>query len=419
MAKQSKSFNSIQILSSKAHALWTKAKAANEEQSKAAPQPEQSEPEQNGPDLIVGIQLASVVKAALAIFAIYIAGTVLFLLIDKLIVLLLAFFLSMVIDASVRSLERMKIPRSISVLIVFVVFLSIAIFLVASLIPIVATQIQDLAKFINSRADQFLAEPRITVPIFSIGLNEQLTVIMKELLQSFDIQTRADALGQFGANLSSAAQTSVYFVVQLAGSVFNFLVNFVLILFLTFFIQMEKEKITDFIRFFFPRYLRNYFDTKAEAVYRKMSQWTQGQLILCLSVGVLIFIALEVLGMPYALTLALLAGFTEFIPVMGPLIAAVPAVLIAMTQFGFMFGFIVAIVYYVVQLCENHILVPLIMKHAVGLSPIVIMFGMLVGVSFPDTINPILGVILAVPISTIIAIFIEDLQQFSRKKRPN
>jgi predicted PurR-regulated permease PerM len=117
----------------------------------------------------------------------------------------------------------------------------------------------------------------------------------------------------------------------------------------------------------------------------------------------------------YALTLALLAGFTEFIPVAGPIIAAVPAVLIAVTQQGWWWGVILALVYYAIQWCENNLLVPLIMKRAVGLSPIAILFAMMVAISFPDTLNPILGIILAVPITTIIAIFLEDLKDFQQR----
>ena len=112
--------------------------------------------------------------------------------------------------------------------------------------------------------------------------------------------------------------------------------------------------------------------------------------------------------MPYALTLAVLAGFCEFIPAMGPLIAAVPSVFIALTQEGFIWALVVAGIYYVIQWCENNLLVPLIMKRAVGLSPIAILFGMLIGVSFPETIHPVLGIMLAIPTTTIIAIFLND-----------
>ncbi|MBP9773787.1 MAG: AI-2E family transporter [Candidatus Peribacteraceae bacterium] len=410
------SFKSIQILGTKAHEIWTKARAAKQAQKKASNTAEGAEAEMPGADLTIAITLSSVVKATLAIFAIYLGAQFLFTIRDKIFILCLAFFLSIVIDSSVSFLERMRIPRGFAVLLVYILFLSVLIFLVASLIPIVAYQVQDLARLINRSADDFLATPDVQIPLVSDAINAQLSSLMHNLLEGLQIKDRTDAMTQFGANLSLAAQNSFGFAVQLAGSVFNFIATSILILFLTFFIQMEKEKISNYFRIFFPRHYRRYVDAKAEAVYLKMSQWAQGQIILCFSIGLMAFIALKILGMPYALTLALLAGFTEIIPYAGPIIAAVPAVLIAGTQGGFVWAVITMGIYYAIQFCENHILVPLVMKHAVGLSPIVVMFGMLVAVSFPSTIHPILGVILAVPVTTIVAIFIDDLRHISRKK---
>jgi predicted PurR-regulated permease PerM len=134
-------------------------------------------------------------------------------------------------------------------------------------------------------------------------------------------------------------------------------------------------------------------------------------------VGLLAFLALTILGMPYALTLAVLAGFTEFIPYVGPFIAAIPAVLIALTQEGFLWAVILMGVYYVIQWCENNLLVPLIMKRAVGLSPIAIIASMLIGVSFPDFIHPILGLLIAIPATTIVTLFLEDWHTI-REKNP-
>ena len=82
-----------------------------------------------------------------------------------------------------------------------------------------------------------------------------------------------------------------------------------------------------------------------------------------------------------------------------------------------MWALIVAGVYYVIQWCENNLLVPLIMKRAVGISPIAIMFAMLVGVSFPAIVHPILGLLLAVPATTIIVIFLEDWRKSRQSKR--
>lgn len=412
------SFKSIQILSEKAQSLWALAKtrmqssATGAKGTKLLPPPS----ERNRNVVFLDMHAGTVAKATLTIVGVLGIMWVLFFVRDKILILLLAFFIAVVMDTHVRRLERWHIPRSVAVLLIYLVFLSITIFLIASLVPIVATQLQDLARFINQSSDSFLADPNVHLSFLSDGMNERLTAMIQDALENMGIRDRASALFQFGQNLSAVAQSSISFAVQIAGSVFNFIVNLILILALAFFIQLEREKISDFVRALLPRNYRGYYDSKADAIYHKMSQWFQGQLILCVSIGVLVFIALSILGMPYAQTLALLAGFTEFIPYAGPIIGAFPAVFIALTQQGLVWGLIVAAVYYVIQICENNLLVPLIMKHAVGLSPIAIMFGMLIGVSFPDTIHPVLGIILAVPTTAVITIFVHDFYTLRKKK---
>jgi predicted PurR-regulated permease PerM len=410
-------FTSMQILSAKAQSLWAKAKTRMDVSRKNNFSKTALPPEQKSRTIVrVDIGSVTVAKATVAILLVCLLAAVLFTIRDKILILFLAMFLALVMDAHVRRLERFKIPRGFAVLFLYLIFLSVAVFLIASLIPIVATQIQDLARFINHSADSFLENPHVQISFLSDGLNERLTELTQQSLQSMGIKDRASALFQFGQNLSAVAQSSIGFTVQIAGSVVNFIINLILILFLAFFIQLEREKIGDFVRALLPREYRGYYDAKFEAIYQKVSQWFHGQLILCLSIGTIVFIALEILGMPYAQTLALLAAFTEFIPYAGPLIGALPAILIALTQSGIVWAIVVAIIYYVIQLCENNILVPLIMKHAVGLSPIAIMFGMLVGVSFPNTLHPILGIILAVPTTAVITIFVQDYYMLRRRK---
>ncbi len=411
-------FTSMQILSAKAQSLWAKARTRmqvtkeKDAFSKTTLPPEQKEKTV----ILIDVPSSTVAKATLSILMVCIFAWILFIIRDKIFILFLAFFLALVMDAHVRRLESYRIPRGLAVVLLYLLFLSIAIFLIASLIPIVATQIQDIASFINHSADSFLGDPHVQFDFLSAGMNERLTEMMQQALQSMGIKDRASALFQFGQNLSAVAQSSIGLTVQIAGSVFNFVVRLILILFLAFFIQIEREKVADFMRVLLPRNYRSYYDAKAEAIHLKVSQWFQGQLILCLTIGVLVFIALKILGMPYAVTLALLAAFTEFIPYAGPILGALPAVFIALTQQGFVWALVIMVVYYIIQICENNLLVPLIMKHAVGLSPIAIMFGMLVGISFPTTVHPVLGIILAVPTTAVITIFVQDYYALRRRR---
>lgn len=409
-------FTSIQILSARAQSLWAKAK-----EKMKVPDPTSSgkpfaAPEETQETIQLDIAAGTVAKATMACLLVLAAAALLFLIRDKLLIAFLAFFLAIVMDWNVRWLERLHVPRPVAVLLLYFVFFAFALFLVVSLIPIVAEQIQDLAAYINASANAFLINPQVELPFLSIEMNDNLSDLLGNSLQSMGIQNQATALGQFGANLSGVAQSGISFAVKIAGSLFNFVVTLILIMVMAFFIQLEREKVIDFFRTLLPRSYRSYFDAKSDAIYIKISQWFRGQLILSCSIGILVFIALTILGMPYALTLALLAAFTEFIPYAGPIIAALPAIFIALSQFGILWALIVGVVYYVVQICENNLLVPLIMKHAVGLSPIAIIFGMLVGVSFPDTVHPVVGIILAVPTTAVITIFVQDFSAMRKRK---
>jgi len=410
--KQPAAFTSLRIVGEKAQKIFARARKTKNGEQKTSSAAHTTK--SNTDEIVVHLSVKSVVKGAFAILSIAIGAFAIYHLRDKIILLLLGAFVAAVIDPGVGALERRGFPRGISVLLHYVVALFIMFFLLFSLIPIIATQLQEIALFISTEADSFLANPQISVPLLSSELNHRLTILTQTTLQNLSITEFSDALKQTGQTLSSAAQGSVLFAAKLAGSVARFLINLIIVLVLGFFIQIEKEKILGWIMSFMPENYRHYMNSKSEAMHMKIGQWARGELLLMLSVATLTFIALIILRMPYALTLAVLAGFCEFIPAVGPFIAGVPAVIIALSQGGFVWALIVAGVYYVIQWCENNLLVPLIMKRAVGLSPVAILFAMMVGLSFPNTIHPVLGIMLAIPLTTILTLFLEDWQKMHR-----
>jgi predicted PurR-regulated permease PerM len=135
--------------------------------------------------------------------------------------------------------------------------------------------------------------------------------------------------------------------------------------------------------------------------------------LMCLFIGIAVYLGLWILSffwldLPNKWTLALIAGITEFIPIIGPALGATPIALIALSQYGFVWLFVVAIFYTILQLFESHILIPLVMNQALGVSALLILIVMtLWGISF-WFIGVMLGVPLAVIISLVFEDFIED-----------
>ena len=125
----------------------------------------------------------------------------------------------------------------------------------------------------------------------------------------------------------------------------------------------------------------------------------RGQLLLMLAIGLATFLGLILLGIPYALPLAILAGLLEIIPTLGPILAAVPAVIIALTISPGM-AIVVVGLYIVIQMLENNILVPKIMQRAVGLNPVIVIIGVVIGANLLG----VAGALLSIPFIALLAV---------------
>jgi predicted PurR-regulated permease PerM len=133
----------------------------------------------------------------------------------------------------------------------------------------------------------------------------------------------------------------------------------------------------------------------------------QGQLVLALIVGVLLFLGLTILGIPNALLLAVVAGIFELIPVFGQILAAIPGVAIAGIHFGIGKAVIVAGLYFIVQQFEAHLIYPVVVKKVVGIPPLLVILSLLVGFKLVG----FLGVLLSVPVAGAIQELVGDLEK--------
>lgn len=185
-------------------------------------------------------------------------------------------------------------------------------------------------------------------------------------------------------------------LLQFALNVFNIFISFITIAVFTFYLLLEREKVKRNIPILFPHLPRKEVEDLAHRVEQKTGAWVRGQLILMVSVGLATFIGLTLLGVEFALPLAVIAGLLELVPIIGPIISAIPAVIIAFTQ-GPLLGLATLALYLLIQQLENNILVPKVMEKVVGLSPLITIFAILVG----GSLFGVLGAVLAVPVAAI------------------
>lgn len=338
----------------------------------------------------------SVAKATLIVIGILALTYFLYEIKHILILLAIAAFLSVAFDPFVDRMQRFKIPRSIGVLIIYTIFFGVTGLMIANFIPILATEIPKLATSVLEWVNLNFNIDTTDIQIKISELQTYLADLQKNLNRE-NIAAGLDVLGKISQNVFTIIKS-------VAGGIFSF----VIVLTITFFIIVNENGIKEFLVMLFPQKYHPYILEKGEAVEKKFSAWVRGQLILMVVMGFLAFIALKIAGVNYAATLGLLAGLTEFLPYVGPIIAFIPAVILAVSQGGFWLAIIVTLIYIGLQQLEGNILVPLVMKKAVGLSPVVIIVAMLIGASFPETINPIVGIIVSVPIATAISVFVWD-----------
>ncbi len=344
----------------------------------------------------IEISTGSVVKSTIAIFGLVALAWFFMAIQNIIIIFLIAAFLSVAFDPFVDRLQKLKVPRGIGILLIYIIFFGLAGIVISSFVPILTTEIPNLVS-------QILGWLQSSFGVDTSLIQEQLTELenylasIQQNLSKENIKLGLDVLGTVGQN-------ALVVIKSVAGGVFKF----GLVLVVTFFMVIEENGIKHFLITLFPRRHRKYIIAKSTAVEEKFGAWLRGQIILMIVMGIITFIALKVAGVNYAATLATLAAFTELIPYVGPVLALVPALIIAASQGGWVLAVVVIAIYMGIQQLEGSVLVPLVMKKAVGLSPVVILFAMLVGASFPEVINPIVGIILSVPVATAIAVFVED-----------
>lgn len=192
--------------------------------------------------------------------------------------------------------------------------------------------------------------------------------------------------------------------------VFNIFVAVISIAVLAFYMLLERSHL--------DRLITQFFIGNEERVMRitskiedKLGAWLRGQVLLSLIIGSLSYVILLLLNVPYALPLAILAGILEVVPVIGPLLSAIPAVLIAYTVSPLL-ALLVAGAFFIVQQLENHLIVPQVMKKAVGLNPLVV----IITVSIGGKLLGIPGALLAVPITVVLQIITEDILRDEKSK---
>lgn len=299
---------------------------------------------------------------------------------DVLIVLLLSFIFASAIDPGIDFFEKKKIPRVLAIAVLYLLIIGLIVLAFRVLIPPAIAQISEIS-----------ANKEIYI--------DQISSYFHTLSPSLRDSLKNSTLESF-ATLGSGAAGGI---LSGAYSVLSGLFGFFLMLVISFYLLIQKDGPEKFISTYIPKNYSPRAITVARKITAKMGAWFRGQLLLGFIIFVISFIGLSVLKVDYALTLAILAGFMELIPVIGPFISGIAATVVALTTSPLLAA-IVAVFYLLVQQLENNILVPQIMKKTLGLNPVVIIISLLIG----SKILGVLGALVAVPTAAAISVIVNE-----------
>lgn len=283
--------------------------------------------------------------------------------------LFLAFLFSSALSPIVRFIERLKVPRVVSVPLVFLVVLGLFFMAGALIIPPLVSQ---LIKFFEK------------LPSYLSGFY---------FLSNLDLSSFSSQFTTLGQN-----------IFRLTRGVFNDVFSFVSIFVLTFYMLFERKNAEKTLSVYMGSERAFKITVFAKKVEVALGAWARGQLVLCIIIGVTTYAGLTFLGVDFALPLAIIAGVLEMVPVIGPILSAVPAILVAAYS-SLDLALITTFLYLLIQQAENHLIVPVVMRKATGLSPLITIIAIMVG----GNLAGVTGMLLAVPLVVVLHTGLKEL----------
>ncbi len=291
--------------------------------------------------------------------------------------------LAYLLDIPVERLGRVGLPRWASVLLVYAV---VAIGTVQGLRFMLRPLADEIASFIT----EF---PRFTAQITNQYAHLDLPQPLRTAIDTF--------LADLAAGVGSIDPTTLLPVASLFAGVLGAVVAYIIVPVWTFYLIKDRPALVMAAERSLPVEWVPDVRNVTSLALRVFSQWLRGQLILGVTVGVATFLGLLLLGATvdpvfsrFAIVLSVVAGVFELLPIIGPILSAIPAVLIALTA-GLEPAIAAVVLYSVVQQVENNVLVPKIQGDAVELHPTVVMVALVLG----GAIGGLLGAILALPVT--------------------
>lgn len=291
-----------------------------------------------------------------------------------------ACFLAYLLYPLIEKLHRYGIPKGLAVLLIYLLFFGGSAYLGYRLYPITILQLRDFKEHLPQ-------------------LLQMYETAIFELYESTSFLPEAvhDKIDQVIGSIESSLEELIGKLIGGITKVFDMLIFISVLPVIVFYFLKDYEKIKNYLLKYISEKNRPVIKHIAQGIDISLGNYIRGQLLVCLFVGMATYLVFELLNLDYSLLLAIIMGLTNIIPYFGPIIGAVPALLIALTISGKMVVFVLIAVF-LIQLIESNLIAPYIVGKSIAIHPVVIIFVLLLG----GKLAGVMGMILAVPVLTIL-----------------
>ena len=319
-------------------------------------------------------------KTLLTALLVLVGAAFLYLIRDILLMVLVGLLLMLVLNPAVSWLEKRHLPRVLGIILVYLLVLVVVGLLGFGLVPPLIQESTLLLESLKT-GDSFNWQE-----FFPQG---------KGLLSD---SASWQHIGSFLGSFSGGIWKTTRGVLTSASAYFIFII--------TFYLLLERKKLFDYLAPLLGEKRAKKGEELVVKIEQELSNWLRAELILMLVVGLMVYLGLLILGVKYALPLAFLAGVLEIFPNIGPVLAAVPGVILAIIISPSK-ALLVVLMYFIVQQVENALIVPRVMQKATGINPLVIMIGILIGARLAGAA----GAILVLPLILVVKVVWAEIRQ--------
>ncbi|MSR76038.1 MAG: AI-2E family transporter [Candidatus Ryanbacteria bacterium] len=338
------------------------------------------------PRASIDISTSTLVRLALVVLGIAFLWVVR----DILMIILVSIVIASAVEPLVQWFIRWRFPRVLATLLIYLSGMVFVVGIFYLLVPPLAGDFQI-----------FFSRLPTLIETALVGFQQKVPFL------SFDFVIEAIRHSALTADQYIQGAVSGFF--SFSSTFFSSVLSFGFIVIISFYLTAQEDGIADVLRIVTPKEYEEYALDLWARSQRKIGRWLQGQLLLGLLVGVLVFIMLTVLRVEHAFLFAVLSAIFEIIPYFGPVMAAIPAIAVTAIKDPLL-GLLVAGIYFLVQQMENHLIYPQVVRKTVGVHPLLAIIALLVG----GTVAGAVGIIIAIPLAVIFVEYFNDVALHKR-----